>query len=404
MAGDRPRSAPWCGTTGLERYAALPTPCWEQPLIVRARVHPAAQKAMAAVFVLCLALILAACSSGTPARGAAQAKAAGRSGANSPRAPTTTTTTTPATTTSTSQAPKTPVPLPTPTPLIPLTSPAPSGEGAWTAVGRPVSGSPAVYETALVPPGGAQAAGIAWMDTRLLSAQLYSGSKSPGGGPYEFTAPVQPAQAATLVAAFNGGFMMNAAQGGYYTEGRTIVPLVAGAASLVIYTNGSMTVGAWGTDVSMEPDVVAVRQNLVPLVAGGQPAAQATSPDWQAWGATCGVTSCSSTVPGIENQWRSGAGVTADGALVYTAGPDLTPLQLAQLLVQAGVIRGMELDINPNWPVFAAYDPSTPNGLAAPSNGSSLQPSSVQNAATFFDPAWARDFITMSVAATAGTG
>jgi hypothetical protein len=64
----------------------------------------------------------------------------------------------------------------------------------------------------------------------------------------------------------------------------------------------------------------------------------------------------------------------------------------------------MELDINPNWPVFATYDPSTPNGLAASSNGSSLQPSSVQNAATFFNPGWARDFITMSAPASAPAG
>ena len=274
----------------------------------------------------------------------------------------------------------------------------------WTAAGRPVDGMPAVFEAELVPPGDTQAAGIAWMDTRLLSARLYSGSGSPGGGPYKFTAPIQATQAQTLVAAFNGGFKMNAAQGGYYTEGRVVVPLVAGAASLVIYANGSATIGAWGADVSMAPNVVAVRQNLVPLVAGGQPTSQATSPDWQSWGSTCGATSCSSTVPGIENQWRSGAGVTANGALVYAAGPALSPLQLAQLLVQAGVIRGMELDINPNWPAFATYDPSAANGLAAPSNGSSLQPSSVQNAATFFDPLWARDFITMSVASTAGVG
>jgi hypothetical protein len=285
--------------------------------------------------------------------------------------------------------------------LTPFTSPATANEGAWTAAGRPVRGIPAVYETALVPPGGTQAAGIAWMDTRLLSARLYSGSKSPGGGPYEFTAPVQPAQAATLVAAFNGGFMMSAAEGGYYTEGRTVVPLVAGAASLVIYANGSVTIGAWATDVSMTPDVVAVRQNLTPLVADAQPTALATGSDWQAWGATCGATSCSATVPGLENQWRSGAGLTADGALVYSSGPDLTPLQLAQILVRAGAVRGMELDINPNWPVFATYNPSTPNGLAGPSNGSSLEPSSAQNAATFFDPAWARDFITMSAASGA---
>ena len=285
-----------------------------------------------------------------------------------------------------------------------MTSPLDRWERSSWRSGRLVNGIPAVYETALVPPGGTQAAGMAWMDTRLLAARLYSGSASPGGGPYGFTAPVQAAQAQTLVAAFNGGFKMNAAQGGYYTEGRTVVPLVAGAASFVIYANGSATVGAWGTDVSMAPNVAAVRQNLVPLVAGGQPTAQAASPDWQSWGGTCAATSCSTKVPGIENQWRSGAGVTANGALVYAEGPALSPLQLAQLLVRAGVVRGMELDINPNWPVFATYNPSTPDGLAMPSNGSTMQPSSVQSATTFFSPAYARDFITMSAASTAGVG
>ena len=236
------------------------------------------------------------------------------------------------------------------------------------------------------------------MDTKLLGAQLYSGSKSPGGGPYVFTAPVQPAQATSLVAAFNGGFLMKDARGGYYTEGRTIYPLVSGAASLVIHSDGSVTVGAWGTDVSMTPDVTSVRQNLVPLVEGGQPSAQASNPDWSIWGATCGVSSCSG--PGIEHQWRSAVGVTPNGALVYVAGPALDPLQLAQLLVQARVVRGMELDINPSWPVFATYAP--PAGTpAGPSNGTSMQPASFQGPATFFEASWARDFITMSARTTA---
>ena len=369
--------------------------------------HARKARVLAASGVLCLGLILAACSDAAPNRTAVWTESEppiehfvpetinlhdidpGKVGNRHDS--------------STSPAPTAPDPLPPPAPLVPFTSSStPAGQGIWTAAGRPVNGVRAVYETALVPPGGTQAAGIAWMDTHLLSAKLYSGSKSPGGGPYEFTAPIQPAQAASLVAAFNGGFLMNAAQGGYYTEGRTVVPLVAGAASFVIYADGSATIGAWGTDVSMSPGVVAVRQNLVPLVAGGVPTPQAASPDWQAWGATCGISSCSSTVPGIENQWRSGAGITADGALVYSAGPGLTPLQLAQLLVRAGVVRGMELDINPNWPVFATYAPSPPNGLAGSSNGSSLQPSSVQNATTFFNPGWARDFITMSAAVPAG--
>jgi len=287
-------------------------------------------------------------------------------------------------------------PLPVPAALAPFGTPSVAGEGTWRPAGRSVDGVPTVYETTLVPPGGTKPAGVAWMDTALLSARLYSGSKSPGGGPYRYTAPIEPAQAVSLVAAFNGGFKMADAHGGYYTEGRVIYPLVPGAASLVIYANGTATVGAWDSDVRMTPDVVAVRQNLVPLIAGGRPTALAASADWQAWGSTCGASSCAASVPGIEHQWRSGLGVTADGALVYAVGPALDPLQLAQLLARAGVVRGMQLDINPSWPVFASYDPAAPGGLAAPSNGSKLLTSTKQGPWTFFEPWWARDFVTMS--------
>jgi hypothetical protein len=348
-----------------------------------------------------LGVVLAAAACGGGGAAARAGDSAGRPHASrtttTSTSTTSTTTSTSTTTTSTTTTTTLPPlqPLSSPAALVPFT-PAPAGQGVWTAAGRPVGGVAAVYETNLVPPGGAEPAGIAWMDTKLLSAQLYSGSKSPGGGPYQLTAPVLPAQAATLVAAFNGGFLMKDAGGGYYTEGRAIYPLAAGAASLVISADGTATVGAWGTDVAMTPAVIAVRQNLVPLVAGGQPTPQALSPDWQYWGATCAATSCGAGAPGIEYQWRSGVGVTADGALVYVAGPGLAPAQLAELLARAGVVRGMELDINPNWPVFVASAPTPPNGPAAPANGASLQPSSVQGPSTFFNPAWARDFVTMS--------
>jgi hypothetical protein len=242
-------------------------------------------------------------------------------------------------------------------------------------------------------------AGIAWMDTDLLSARLYSGSMSPGGGPYKYTAPVLPAAARSLVAAFNGGFKMTDAHGGYYTEGRIVRPLVRGAASLVIYANGSATVGAWGSDVTMSPSVVAVRQNLFPLVADGRPTARAFTRTWRVWGGTC---PCGAGKHGSEFQWRSGLGVTADGALVYVAGPLLNPRQVADLLVRAGVVRGMELDINPTWPVFASFKPTAPVGLAVPSNGARLIGTD-RGPATFFDPAYARDFITMSASPGPGS-
>ena len=89
-------------------------------------------------------------------------------------------------------------------------------------------------------------------------------------------------------------------------------------------------------------------------------------------------------------------GLPVRGALVYAAGPALDPLQLATLLVRAGAVRAMQLDINPFWPDFVTYRPQSAHGLAAPSNGRKLISRTVQGAGTFFEPAWARDFITMS--------
>ena len=95
--------------------------------------------------------------------------------------------------------------------------------------------------------------GVAWMDTKLLQATLYSGSQIPGGGPYTSTAPIGPAAADSLVAAFNAGFLMSNAEGGYYTDGKTVFPLRDRGRSFVVYADGTATVGQWGRDVSMTP-------------------------------------------------------------------------------------------------------------------------------------------------------
>ena len=204
--------------------------------------------------------------------------------------------------------------LPAPAPIVPLASPPVAGEGQWSPIGRMVDGLPAIYETMLRPDAihTSYVVGVAWMDTELLKATLYSGSIIPGGGPYTHTAPISPTDASNLAVAFNAGFLMSSANGGYYTDNKTVVPLRAGAASFVVYKNGSSTVGQWGRDVSMAPNVVSVRQNLDLLVDNGQVVPAANNPDSTDWGATLG---------GRLYVWRSGLGVTADGALVYVGGP-----------------------------------------------------------------------------------
>jgi hypothetical protein len=284
--------------------------------------------------------------------------------------------------------------LPAPAPIVPIASPPVSGEGVWSPAGRLVDGVPAVYTTVLRPSAihTSFVVGIAWMDTTLLKATLYSGSQIPGGGPYRHTAPVSPSDATSLVAAFNAGFQMSDANGGYYTDGKTIDPLRNGAASFVIYKNGSSTVGQWGRDVSMTADVVSVRQNLDLLVDNGQVVPAAYDASSSAWGATLG---------NADYVWRSALGVTADGALVYVGGPGLDIVDLASILVRAGAVRAMELDINTDWVNYSSYQPSVPNGPATGTNGTELLPGMTGTPGRYFQPWWARDFITMSASGTA---
>jgi hypothetical protein len=272
-----------------------------------------------------------------------------------------------------------------------VASPAIPGEGAWSPTGRLVNGVPAVYVTTLRPDPvhTSYVVGAAWMDTKLLKATLYSGSQIPGGGPYRHSAPIPASAANSLVTAFNAGFLMSTADGGYYTDGRSVVPLRQGAASFVVYANGTATVGSWGTDASMTPDVVSVRQNLDLLVVNGQPAPGLNAADTSKWGFTLGNR---------VYVWRSGLGVTADGALVYVGGPGINISDLADLLVRAGAVRAMELDINTDWVNFASYTPATPTGAATPANGAELLPGMSGGPDRYFQSWWSRDFITMSSA------
>ncbi len=115
---------------------------------------------------------------------------------------------------------------------------------------------------------------------------------------------------------------------------------------MVIYRNGRVNIGTWGAEVAMNPQVVAILQNLVPVVDHGQVAPDATYHDTRLWGATLGANT---VVP------RSGVGITAAGALIYVAGPALTARSLAESLQRAGAVRAMALDINPEWVTFNFY-------------------------------------------------
>jgi hypothetical protein len=226
--------------------------------------------------------------------------------------------------------------------------------------------------------------GVAWMDTDLLRAKLYSGSEVPGGT-WPTMAPVSPDLRSAQVATFNSGFRLDGARGGYYTDGRYAKPLVNGAASFVIRNDGVATVAQWGRDAVMGPDITSVRQNLALIVDGGSPVPGLQSDSNIKWGATLGNNLY---------VWRSGVGVTANGALVYAGGPGLSVYTLAQVLSHAGAVRAMELDINTDWVNFMSYA-QAPGAPAAPENATKLLSAMRWGTSHDFAPN-TRDFVSMT--------
>ena len=280
--------------------------------------------------------------------------------------------------------------LPPPSPVPLVVSPALAGEGQWQPVGPLVGGAAAMYvaqfraDTIYT----SQITSAVWIDPSVLRVALVPGAQEPGGTwsqpPY-----ITSTASATTVAAFNGGFRIQDAHGGFYLDGREAVPLQNGAASIVIYRNGKVDIGAWGSEVVMTPNVQAVLQNLVPIVDHGQPAPDATYNDANIWGTTIGAKTVVA---------RSGIGVTASGALVYVAGPALSARTLAESLQRAGAVRAMSLDINPEWVTFNFFQhPAVDPGHV---DAAKLYPQMQRPATRYLGPTpESRDFFTVSVPA-----
>jgi hypothetical protein len=166
---------------------------------------------------------------------------------------------------------------------------------------------------------------------------LYDGSSDPYVRPGEVRdqSEIVGDARSRLLAAFNGGFKMDAYAGGYEQEGHVFYSLRDGLASLVISRAGQAHIGVWP---SAGKDAYSVRQNLQALVLDGRPTAAAY--DWGLWGATLG---------GGEYVARSAVGQAADGDLLYAGSMSASPYDLARALAEHGARTAMELDINPAW-------------------------------------------------------
>jgi len=131
-----------------------------------------------------------------------------------------------------------------------------------------VHGQTAIRATFLRPNGqftGAQVE-VAWLNQKLVKMVLHPGFTTPGGSGWPEPPQVPDSQRISLLATFNFGFLMHAAQGRYRQEDTTAVPLRNGAASL---RPTRMVTSMWPGRTWPGTDVAAVHQRLVLLVDHG---------------------------------------------------------------------------------------------------------------------------------------
>ena len=231
--------------------------------------------------------------------------------------------------------------------IQPLIHPALPGEGVWRGTFAAGGSRPPVLVASFRPnPAFPQlVAGVAWIDHTRTSTWLYPGRLEPG-----VTLPSRGPMAvplrlrSRLVATFNSAFKLSDSGGGFAEGGHTYAPMKAGVATLLRYRDGRLDVTAWAGGTDIGPDVVYARQNLPLIVNHGRPNPNLS--DGPEWGATLGNAVL---------VWRSAVGIDRRGNLIYAAADHQTVGSLARIMIHAGAVRAMELDINSYWTTFITY-------------------------------------------------
>ena len=245
-----------------------------------------------------------------------------------------------------------------PTNITPIAGTPLANEGVWQDTRITVAGNVAVKTTKLRfdRAHGKATATIIWLDPKELAFGQVPGISDPINN-HGATGKVSPSLKACYVAGFAGGYLTrtkathnNDSQGGAIYSANAVLPMVNGKATLVTYTDGSIDVVDWPNWDHSKP-IAQARQNIKMLVNDG--VSQVRVPEkHNAWGwVWLGTGVNANDVP------RSGVGIRADGTVVWALGNHLNATNLASLLVRAGAVRAMALDMNKGFANGFFYGP-----------------------------------------------
>jgi hypothetical protein len=284
-------------------------------------------------------------------------------------------------------------PTPTPPPTSNVVDAPPQGDMQWQAFGPSVAGQPVMARTSVKPDASRPYAQAALIRIDLAQVQLHvvPGTVEPiaatgvSAFPRPGAIPLDVQTSGNLLAAFNGGF--KAVHGGYGmmidSNQVTIRPPLDNIATVALYQDGHVRIGAWGRDITATADLIAYRQNCPLLIDAGQINPDVSNGSRKEWGYT---------IQNLDTTWRSGLGLSRDGRfLIYAVGNSLTVESLAWALQQAGAYYAMQLDINGFYTRFVTYDMTGTKTKGYVATAHKLLSQMVGDATQFLRP-YKRDF------------
>jgi hypothetical protein len=246
-----------------------------------------------------------------------------------------------------------PTPTVAPTPLPPIDAVSALPQIGWQAYGPMPTGRPLLARALVMVDPDRSYAGVALvrMDLSQLQLHIMAGFIEPAHpSSIDELIPdlgmVSPIDGSELIAAFNGGFKAIHGHYGMMVNGFTLLPPADNLATIAVYKDGSVRLGAWGGDLVSSPDLVEFRQNCPPLVDTGVINPGLSTSARKAWGLT----------NNSDVTWRTGLGISRDRRfLIYAVGNGTSVQFLAEALEKAGAYNAMQLDINQYYAHFVTY-------------------------------------------------
>jgi hypothetical protein len=232
-----------------------------------------------------------------------------------------------------------------PPPLTPLLEPPEQGEGVWLSLNndpfiKPSNDPRGIFYTTFIRTDSERTYAriiVTIWDPLTVRLHTQSGTEEPKTATGETGSGLVPRDIAeNLVAAFNGGFQATHGDFGMVAEGVTYVPPLPFAATIATDLAGNVGFGTWPESQALPANLVGLRQNLTPLVAGGK-----FNPYQRTWwgGVPSGWEDDTHTV-------RSGLCLTEHGHVAYFYGAKVDAENLAKAMLASQCTYGVHLDMN----------------------------------------------------------